>query len=119
MCIAGIIAIVMSLMSMWAADYGNTEEARSKGKASLAISLIGIIISIIIVILVIIYIIVVSASFMDAVLLTDWALWTQWSIWSGFAWNSWPTSTASCTAWESTSSWYDWTLYDATTMSSS
>ncbi|CAH1788804.1 unnamed protein product [Owenia fusiformis] len=65
--IFGIIAIVFSVMSSSTADDGDFEGARTKGKISLALSLVGIFSTIIIVVIIVVYFTVVVAAAVNAV----------------------------------------------------
>ena len=65
--LSGIIAIVFSVMSSSAADEGDLEAARVKGKISLALSLIGIFSTIIIVVIIIVYFVAIVGAAVDAI----------------------------------------------------
>ncbi|OAF69790.1 hypothetical protein A3Q56_02449 [Intoshia linei] len=59
----GIIAIIFSVMSSSAADENNIEDAKSKGKISMYISIVGIVISIVVAIILIVYFVYVTTMF--------------------------------------------------------
>ncbi|CAH1788091.1 unnamed protein product [Owenia fusiformis] len=58
----GIIAIIFSVMSSSSADNGDLEGARSKGKISMILSIVGIVITVLIIVFIIIYFTVIVSS---------------------------------------------------------
>ncbi len=62
----GIIAIVFSVLSSSSADDGDLDAAKTKGKISLAMSLIGIFSTILLIIIIIVYIVAFAKDIADS-----------------------------------------------------
>lgn len=66
LCVPGIIAIIFSVLASSAADDGDMDAARTRGKVSLAMSIVGILSTIIAVIACVLYFVVFVSAAVDA-----------------------------------------------------